>query len=348
MSQHHFLIIGAGIAGVCLSKQLMDAGAKVTLVDNGKNSSSSVAAGMINPMVFRRMTLSWRVNDFLPYAESFYNEFGALCGASFYHPIVIRRLFSSVQEREFWLNKQGLDLYENYLTPVEDSDTAYSKAINEFGSGRVKKASYISPSVFFEETLRWIGEQHEVLTEDVDYTQLNPETGSYKGVFYDNIIFCEGVAVKNNPWFGHVPINPTKGETMTIQTDELPTDESLNRKCFVLPLGGNRFRVGATYVWNTDDSISTPEGEQELRQQLAYLTNVSYDVVERHAGVRPTMLDRRPVMGKHSVFEKLIIFNGLGTKGYLLAPLLSKELVAFMLNGIPLDKEVLVERFALV
>lgn len=346
INQHHFLIVGAGIAGVCLSKHLIDAGHAVTLVDNGQNTSSLVAAGMINPMVFRRMTKSWRVDDFLPYADSFYSKFGDLCNTQFYHPIVIRRLFSSVQEREFWFNKQENPAYQHYLTPIEDSDTNYSQAINEFGSGRVKQASYVSPKDFFEKTIHWISQTNHVIVEQFDYEKLNPETGNYKGITYDKIIFCEGVAVKNNPWFSAIPINPTKGETLTIQTTNLPNQESLNRKCFVLPIGGDRFRVGATYVWNTNNSTPTAAGEKELRQQLSYLTNASYDVVGGDAGVRPTMLDRRPVLGEHATFKRLVIFNGLGTKGYLLAPLLAKELMEFMLHGIPLDSEVLLERFS--
>jgi glycine/D-amino acid oxidase-like deaminating enzyme len=45
-------------------------------------------------------------------------------------------------------------------------------------------------------------------------------------------------------------------------------------------------------------------------------------------------------MGSHFTHEKLFVFNGLGTKGYLLAPLLAKEMIEFMLDGKILDKEV--------
>ena len=68
------LIVGAGLSGICVSLQLLKRGCSVTLVDNQKNVSSRVAVGMINPLVFRRMTKSWRVDEFLPYLKTFYRE----------------------------------------------------------------------------------------------------------------------------------------------------------------------------------------------------------------------------------------------------------------------------------
>ena len=95
MVQQKFLIIGAGIAGISISEALVSQGHSVKMIDNGKNRSSIVAAGMINPIVFRRMTKSWRVDEFLPFAEEFYTTLGEKCGHHFMHSITIRRLISS-------------------------------------------------------------------------------------------------------------------------------------------------------------------------------------------------------------------------------------------------------------
>ena len=68
------LIIGGGIAGTSLAVQLMKKDIEVTLLDRGTNHSSAIASGMVNPMVFRRMNLSWRAPEMLPYARTFYLE----------------------------------------------------------------------------------------------------------------------------------------------------------------------------------------------------------------------------------------------------------------------------------
>ena len=68
------LIVGAGISGSILAYRFLKKNCQVSLVDSGENFSSRVAAGQINPLVFRRMTLSWRVHDFLPAASAFYGQ----------------------------------------------------------------------------------------------------------------------------------------------------------------------------------------------------------------------------------------------------------------------------------
>jgi glycine/D-amino acid oxidase-like deaminating enzyme len=50
-------------------------------------------------------------------------------------------------------------------------------------------------------------------------------------------------------------------------------------------------------------------------------------------------------MGKHINFPSLYIFNGLGTKGYLMAPLLAKEMTDFIVEGKILDSEIDIQRY---
>ena len=104
MKKH--LIIGGGLAGVTLAWQLIKKGQGVLLIDNKKNKSSSIAAGMINPIVFRRVTKSWRVDEFLPVAKDFYKEVEVATGSQFFNSIKIRRFFSSEQEKNSWQQKQ--------------------------------------------------------------------------------------------------------------------------------------------------------------------------------------------------------------------------------------------------
>ena len=71
LKDRKFIIVGGGLAGICVAIQLIRSGAKVTLFDKNENYSSIVAGGIINPIVFRRMTKSWRVDEFLPFLKSF-------------------------------------------------------------------------------------------------------------------------------------------------------------------------------------------------------------------------------------------------------------------------------------
>lgn len=338
-----YLIVGGGLAGCCLALQLAEQGCKVSVIDNGKNVSSRIAAGMINPLVFRRMTKSWRVDEFIPYAKEFYAYMEEITYSRFFHDVTIRRFFSSEQERNFWINRQDRPDFSEYITPITAEDETVEPFANQFGSGRVINSYYLNTAELLDgfKKLPLI----EFFEEEFDYSIVDAQAGIYKNEQYDGIVFCEGYQSKFNPWFSAVPVNSTKGETLLVETNDLSQTESYNRKCFTLHLGNGQFRVGATYVWHTDDTELTQEGKETLLGNLAYLTNQDVKVVEQKAGVRPTTMDRRPVMGRHKLYNRMAIFNGLGTKGYMMAPLLSKEMAEYLLKGTSLNKECSIERF---
>lgn len=339
-----YLIIGAGLSGICMGIQLINSGNNVTLVDSGENYSTIVAAGQINPLVFRRMTKSWRVDDFLPFAEDFYKQLEKESRLPIYFPIPIRRIFSSAHERVMWMEKQEREGFSQYMEKITEEDDLYDLAQNDFGSGRIKKSCFIHAVHFLEAGKKWIEEKGKLIQGKINYTDMDPEFGVYDNKVYDSILFCEGSHNINNPWFGNMPVEHTKGEVLTLVSDEMPEHESLNRKCFLLPIGNKTFRLGATYEWNTPNTELTQVGKEDLLDKLNLLSKKSYEIVEHQAGIRPTTPDRRPIVGRHPEFSKLLIFNGLGTKGYLIAPRLAKEFVDFLEGKGELDREVRIER----
>lgn len=343
--QKHYLIIGAGLAGISLGWHLRKKGCRITLIDDGQNKSSIIAAGMINPLVFRRMTKSWRADEFIPYARSFYKELEIAFSIPFYHNVIIRRIFSSTQERGFWEEKQYHTDYSEYMAPIRSEDDQFNKGHNPFGTGRVKGASYVETQLFIESARAFFNKKGELICDTFDHSFLDLENLCYKGIRYEGIIFCEGFSSFRNPLFKDLPVQQTKGETITIHCPELQSNESLNRKCFILPLGKDQYRVGATYVWNTPTNEITDEGKEELCEKFRVISDHAFYIKDQKAGIRPTTPDRRPIMGQHPNHKGMYIFNGLGTKGYMSAPLLALEYSEYLLNNVPLSKEVLLTRF---
>jgi hypothetical protein len=107
---------------------LIKNGAEPTLIDNGINFSSRIAAGLINPLVFRRMTKSWRVDEFIPFLKDFYKELEGITDSKFFFKVPIRRLFSSEQERGFWIEKEALSSFKPYMHRINAADMQYSEA----------------------------------------------------------------------------------------------------------------------------------------------------------------------------------------------------------------------------
>ena len=326
----------------------MRRGQQVQLIDSGENHSSSIAAGMVNPIVFRRMNKSWRLDEFLPEAQAFYREISQEIGEELYHPIVIRRFFSSQQERQIWEERQEQEAYKHYLNPLLQEDIQHEGAHNLFGSGRVKNAFWINAAKWVAANNAFFQQQGLLNFGEFDPNTWDPQTRTYRNITYDKVIFCLGYRQKSEHTFSYLPLQQTKGQTLLIESDQLPTDESLNRKCFVLPVGKNQFRVGATYEWNNASLETTEAARDQLIEMLSSLGTYDYQILEQRAGVRPTVLDRRPLMGEHPEYQGVYIFNGLGTKGYMMAPTLANELASFILDQTPLHPETDIRRFTTI
>jgi glycine oxidase len=103
--------------------------------------------------------------------------------------------------------------------------------------------------------------------------------------------------------------------------------------------------VGATYNWDIQEPITTELGKAELVERLENLIDCQYKIIAHQAGIRPTVSDRRPILGVHSTKKNAFIFNGLGTKGVMLAPYYAEHFVNFFLDNAALDAEVNIQRF---
>ena len=84
----------------------------------------------------------------------------------------------------------------------------------------------------------------------------------------NKIVFCEGFGVKQNPFFKELPLNGTKGETMIIKAPELQIDFQIKSTVFVLPLGDDLYKVGATFNWKDKTSKPTKEGKEGWEDML--------------------------------------------------------------------------------
>ncbi len=339
------LIIGGGIAGTTLAQHCIDKVLDFRLVEKGSNECSQMAAGIINPMVFRRVNGSWRVDEMLPFARDFYRRMGTRLGGSFYEEIPIRRLFASEQEAGYWKQKQDLPVYSDYLKPLDEADAQFPSEKNTFGTGLVLGSAIVKAANYIPAQWSWLEQERKLDRSTIDYSAIDPVAGTYKGEAFDCIVFAEGHNGRANPWFNYLPLQATKGELLTIAAPTISQSESLNRKCFLFPLGNGQFRAGSTYVWDTDDTTATTEGREAIVQNIGSVTNEPFTIVDQQAGVRPTVTDRRPLLGRHPEFPKLVIANGLGTKGFMMAPLLMQELLEHLTEGKTLHPEADITRF---
>ena len=59
MKQFDFVIIGFGIAGATITRELTQRGHSVLVLDSGKNTATTIAGGTIHPAVLRYYNKVW-------------------------------------------------------------------------------------------------------------------------------------------------------------------------------------------------------------------------------------------------------------------------------------------------
>jgi len=167
----------------------------------------------------------------------------------------------------------------------------------------------------------------------------------YKNIKATYVIFAEGFGVSQNPYFKTLPLVPAKGELLIIHAPDLKIDYVLKASAFLIPLGKDLYIVGATYEWKDLSNNPSTQAKEELLTKLKKLINCKFTVVHQVAGIRPTVKDRRPLVGQHPTYKNLYVLNGLGTRGVMIGPYVAKQLYDFIEQGNPLDKEIDIARF---
>lgn len=348
MQKFDYIISGAGIAGVTLAHQLIRNNKKVILYDAGVNYSSMVAAGLYNPITGRKMVKTWKADLLFTYLVDFYKEIESTINAPFLNETTIYRPFFSIEEQNDWLGKSSDPAFAKFINQVFTKSQFPGQYKDPYGgialnySGWVDIAQYLNHSIrYFKENplIRVVEDKLEI--NDLIIEDQEIVTGNVKA---DKIIFCEGIDLKNNLFFNWLPLQLLKGELLEV---ELPfkTNKIFNRGIFVLPIEGNRYKVGSTYVHKDISLAVTEEGRQQLEDKLGALIETDYVIIEQKAGLRPTTRDRRPFLGQHPEYKNLFVFNGLGTKGVSIAPYFTNHFIEYLEKGKNLLDEVNIKRF---
>ncbi|MCT4603933.1 MAG: FAD-binding oxidoreductase [Marinifilum sp.] len=342
-----FLIVGQGIAGSLLAYNMYKAGLNFKIISSLElRKASDVAAGLFNPVVFKRLTKSWMVDDCLPVMFDTYRELEEFLGHKFvYEKDILKPL--SEQETLLWKERREQENFTNYIADIGINNVG--KGIKGFSSyGRVTKSGYVDMPKMLKKLRKFFKREGLIIDSYFDYKDLGfiDNQISWHGVMAETIVFCEGYRAVDNPYFGDLGFKPTKGELLEIYCKDLQEDYIINKQLFVMPVGNHRFKVGATYDWNHLDEETTEEAKSDLTERLDDLIDLPYKIVNHWAGVRPTVSDRRPILGIHPLHEHIAIFNGLGTKGVMLAPYFAREMTRFLsVSDYPLDKEIDIRRF---
>ena len=343
-----YIIVGQGIAGSILGLQLIKKGYSILVIDQGyKNSSSYVAAGLINPTVLKRITKTWRAEEFIKYNNLFYKSLHEFLSGTYYYKTPFSKLINSTEEKDFWKHRfeqEGVSNYiEKKLKKVENSEQFNTPYLE----GKVKNTAWLNIKPFLADFRKHILNKESLLKEKLDFKELKHYSKhiEYKGIKAKKILFCEGAKISENPFFNYIPMVLNKGELITIKTSSFRSNKILKKKVFVLPIDKETYKIGATFEWKWESEKPSEKKKSELETDFKNISSANYEIINHEAGVRPSSRDRRPVIGLHPDYKNFGVFNGLGSRGCLMAPLLSKEFVLFLEEKKIVRNEADVKRF---
>jgi len=341
-----FILIGQGICGTFLSWELQKAGYSYLVIDNNNpGAASKVAAGIINPVTGRRIVKTWMIDEVMPFACQQYTDLGKQLQVTAIEQKDIVDFFPTPQMKLAYEKRYAEDT--QYLSIPTDAG-AWSHYFNyDFGYGTITPCYLVNLPELLPAYRRLLLHDNRLLEEQFDHTQLQVLAGNvhYKGFTAHRIIFCDGIAGFNNPWFSNLPFAPNKGEVLLVEVKDMPTQNIFKKGINWVPWKDNIFWVGSTYEWEFASDQPTDSFREKTMAALQQWIKAPVRLLEHTAAVRPATIERRPFIGFHPTQPAIGIFNGMGTKGCSLAPFFAPRLVQHLQQQTPLQPEADIQRF---
>lgn len=346
MKEVDFIIVGCGLAGISFCEELRAHDKSFEVFDDQSQQSSIVAAGLYNPVILKRFTGVWKSKEQLEMAWPFYENLESLLGVKLDYKLPVYRRFTSVEEQNDWFNASDKPAMEGLLSPmlIKNENPSIDAP---YGFGKVYETGRVDTATLIKHYKLYLKTINRYTSETFDYSLLSiPDNYvSYKNVKAKYIVFAEGFGMVKNPFFDKLPLNVAKGEVLTIKAPDLKMDFILKSSVFVVPELNDCYTVGATYNWEDRTHDITENAKNELLDKFEKLISCNYKVVNQMAGIRPTVKDRRPLVGTHPKYKNMAILNGLGTRGVMIGPYVAKQLFLYLEKGYPLDVENDIQRF---
>jgi glycine/D-amino acid oxidase-like deaminating enzyme len=303
--QKSYIIVGHGLSGCVLALTFFQRGIPFKWIGSTKPGEASlVSSGLITPITGRKYVKSWMIDEFLDSAIEFYQYSEGILGKKYFHPAEIIRFLSNDEAKAAWRKRLGESEYKRFISSksIESLDSMERQYGIVTGAYQLQAAEWIRDvRTFFSEK--------EILKEELYDDEL-------KGNI-DVVIYATGAV----GWEIPDGIIPNKGEALLVSLSEWPYPAILKNEIYFVPSGiQGQFWIGSYYEPWPEFTEPTAAGKQRLIKALLDIYDGPYTILDHMAGVRPTVKDRRPIIGPWRNNPAKYWFNGMGTKGTSLAP----------------------------
>jgi glycine/D-amino acid oxidase-like deaminating enzyme len=341
------LIVGQGICGTMLSWFLNKEGKTVLVLDDAaQNTSSKVAAGIINPVTGRRYVTSWMADTLLDFAQLTYQGISNELVVPLLHAKSIIDFFPSPQMRNAFVDR--ISENDTYLHAYPDQNLFNPVFNYDFGCGEIKPAFTAHLQPLLTGWRKKLQERNSLREETFTAADLlvKEDGVQYGDITAQKVVFCDGIATAGNPWFSLLPFSSNKGEALFVRCEGLNREHIFKKGMMLVPLPeDDLFWFGSNYQWEFEDASPSEKFYNGATEMLKAWLKLPFSVVDHKAAIRPATLERRPFVGFHPLYPAIGILNGMGTKGTSLAPFFAHQLAQHIAYNLPLAPEADVHRF---
>ncbi len=331
-----YLIVGQGLAGSALAWRLIKAGQSCLVVDRPiAETASRVAAGLVNPLLGRKVKPDWRQAECLAEAHRYYQETEAELGGSWWECTEIWRELDDEDQLAFWQQRREQDESAAFAGPLLPWPQGWA--------GRGKAALTLGAAVLHAEKLvnaqrEWLKERGSLLEGEVKLCDISPNDSagiSWQGQAYQGIIWCNGceaAAQLDAPW---LESRQSQGCILDISLDNAPQlGKSVIHFGHWLIRHEEHWRLGATYDWTwAGAGEPSPTAAAELLHELGRRYAGGVEILRSRAAVRPIIRYSQPLAGPLPEQQGHYLFGGLGSRGCTNAHWVRNKLAEHLLNG---------------
>lgn len=328
-------IIGAGIAGLSSAWAFAQRGHQVTIYEQNEplSGASGNPLALLNPKLCpieqaheHLMTLSWQ------HALNFYPQFKA------FRPIQVQQIALKNADELSGLVGQ----YPENLLSANTKQADNSIPQTEFPSLTLHQAGAVSPYQLRDEILQHANiriEKVKISRLESNGSQVTLWQDQQKIAITDHAIVC--CAKQSAELFENYPVlKPIRGQVSWVENSQRPLalDQAYSYGGYCMQLDTAQLILGASFYPNRDDAEVLTEDHvhnYELIHNVfpEYAQGLpSVDTWQGRASVRAQSLDYFPLVGKIQNLGQIYTFAGLGSKGFLFAPLCSEILAALILG----------------
>ena len=111
-----YIVVGFGFAGCSLVHLLEKHQKSFVVFSEDPSPVTTVAGAMFNPIILKRFTPVWRVEEQMSLLPTFFSEIERKLATSFIYKLRVFRKFTSIEEKNNWFVASDKPILSQYLS----------------------------------------------------------------------------------------------------------------------------------------------------------------------------------------------------------------------------------------